>query len=214
MDPAIHELVIVVVGDFTPEIINPSWLVHKKLIQEKEGDGAKVALIHPEVSRFKLGWAEFEVTRKRMSVKSSEESFFPIVRDLVISILKALKETPIEYLGINHVFHYEFSAKSYVDIGNALVPFKNWEKILKEPRLLKLEMLEDPRNDEYNGLYRVRVAPSELIRPFGVSININDHFNSTTKMNGASEIIELISNVWDRSVSKAKNVSNKIFQII
>jgi len=42
----IHAISIVFLGDFNPKIIQPFWLVNKKLIREQEGTEAKIEVIH------------------------------------------------------------------------------------------------------------------------------------------------------------------------
>lgn len=204
MDPEIHELAIVFVGDINPVIIQPYWLVAKGLIQETEGENAEVEVIHNEIVKFKLDWMSFEVTRQRLIIKTSKQSHFEVVRDLGVSIFKTLKDTPIKNLGINHILHFKMGEQKFLKIGQKLTPFENWEGILKKPRLIQLEMTDEPREDEFNGHFRVRIAPSELMRRFGVTININDHYNRVGDSIDASEMVQTLIKAWPKSIERAK----------
>ncbi|MCS4434211.1 hypothetical protein [Aquiflexum gelatinilyticum] len=203
-DPEIYELIVVFVGDINPVIIQPYWLVSKGLIQETEGENAKVELIHPEVVKFDLDWVTFEITRQRLLLKTTKQSHFPMVKDLGISIFKILKDTPLKNLGINHILHFKFDESKYIEIGKKLVVFSNWDGILSNPKLLQLEMTSESREDGYAGQVRIRVLPSELLRPYGVSINLNDHFDKKSNSTGASELIDILQSTWDKSMELSK----------
>jgi hypothetical protein len=202
------------VGDLNPVIIQPYWLVNKGLIQETEGENAKVEVIHNELVKFELDWVSFEITRQRLIIKTSKQSYFEVVRDLGVSIFKILKDTPIKMLGINHQLHFELDEGQYLKIGKKLAPFENWKGILDNPRLIQLEMTDEPRTDQYSGNYRVRIAPSELIRPFGVSININDHYNKVLKPDDATEMVTTLIKAWEKSIEKGKATYNELWKKI
>ena len=212
--PEIYDMSIVFVGDINPVIIQPFWLAGKGLIQETEGENAKVEMIHNEIVKFELDWVSFEATRQRLMVRTTKESFFSVTKDLAISIFKILKDTPLKNLGINHILHFKLDEESYIDIGKKLTPFDNWEGILSNPRLLQLEMTDQPRNDGFSGEYRVRITPSELIKPFGVSLNINDHFNQVEKTLGSNEIIGILNNSWEISLNRAEQTYTKLWKTL
>lgn len=212
--PEIYDMSIVFVGDINPVIIQPFWLAGKGLIQETEGENAKVEMIHNEIVKFELDWVSFEATRQRLMVRTTKEPFFSVTKDLAISIFKILKDTPLKNLGINHILHFKLDEESYIDIGKKLTPFDNWEGILSNPRLLQLEMTDQPRNDGFSGEYRVRITPSELIKPFGVSLNINDHFNQVEKTLGSNEIIGILNNSWEISLNRAEQTYTKLWKTL
>lgn len=208
----IYDLSIVMVGEINPVIFQPSWLANKELIQETEGEKAKIDIIHNEISKFDLSWASIEVTRQRFVIRTSKEAFFETAKDLAYSIFALLKETPLKHIGINHIFHYELNDEEYVKIGDKLAPFSNWNNILKDPRLIKIEMTENERNDSFQGHYRVRVTPSELIKNNGVSISINDHFNVVTKLSRSKEAIKILSQAWENSLKRAKKTQTELWK--
>lgn len=213
MTPDIYELAIVFVGEINPVIMQPFWLVNKGLIQETEGETAEIEVIHDEIVKFKLDWVTFEVTRQKFYLTSTKQSYFPMVKDLAISIFKILRDTPIRNLGINHILHFRFDENKFLELGKQLAPFDNWDNVLENPRLLRLEMIDLKRNDGYLGHYRVRVASSELIKTFGVSININDHFNkSDSNSIGTLDMVTALNNNWNSSVERAKHTYTQLWK--
>lgn len=207
------EHAIVLVGDINPMIFQPYWLALKGLIQESESENASVQIIHNEIVKFNLDWASFEINRKRFQIRTTNESHFLVAKDIVISIFKILKHTPLEHLGINSIFHYSFEAKDYLEVGKRLAPFNNWEGIMEDPRLMELEMKEQPRKDSYDGHYLIRVSPSELIQTNGVSININDHFKNNSKpAKGSEYILSILSDNWANSIEKSKKATDILWK--
>ena len=63
----INVCTIAVLGDFNPIIFQPSWMAMKGIIGEGEAEGAKVELIHKDLVRFSLDWAEIEVTPEKIT---------------------------------------------------------------------------------------------------------------------------------------------------
>ena len=138
-----YKLVIVVVGNFNPSIIQPFWLANKKLIRENEAQNAEVNVVHNEITQFNIGWAHFEITPQKFQISTSQEPYFEPIRDLVIEIFKILKETPIKHFGINHMRYFDLRDKErYYNFGNKLVPLNNWNEFLNNPRLLSLTITE------------------------------------------------------------------------
>lgn len=212
-NPNIYELVLIFVGDFNPVIINPQWLVKKGLIQENEGERAQIEIIHNEITRFSLDWGNLEINRSRFILRTTDESFFTVAKDLAISIFTILKETPVKSIGINHILHFQLKEDKYLELGKKLAPFENWYKILKDPRLFLLEMKEEPRQDKFEGLYRIRVAPSDKLKKFGVSININDHYtiNNNERL-GTKDLLGIVSEEWSGSKKRALNNTDQLWK--
>ena len=213
MKSKITELSIVLVGDFNPIIIQPSWLVYKGLIQETEGETVKLEVIHPEISKFSFDWANIEITKQRFQIKTTNASHFEVIKDLAISIFKILKNTPLKKIGINHSFHYQLTPEQYYQLGKKLAPFNNWSNVLKNPKLMHIEMQEFPREDSAKGYYRINLIPSNLISNNGVNITTNDHFEASKEKNiDNKEIINILTNNWHFSMQKANNSSTQLWQ--
>lgn len=212
----IETLSSVFLGNFNPTIVQPYWLASKGLIRELEAEEATVEVIHPQIVRYSLGWVSIEVTQNRFELKTSKSPYFEVLRDLAISIFKILNETPLKGLGINHIYHYAVpDDKTYYDIGNKLVPLSNWD-FLNDPRLLQLEILEDQRNDDFKGKYRVKIYPSDqkLSTKYGITLGINDHFDSKSENSGANFFVTLLSEQWQESFKRANEVKSKLEKLI
>ena len=212
--PEIYDMSIVFVGNINPIIVQPLWLASKGLIQETEGENAKIEIVHNEIVKFQLDWVSFEITAQRLMVRTTKESFFPVIKDLAVSIFNILKDTPLNSLGINHILHFKLDKAGYINIGKRLAPFDNWEGILSDPRLLQLEMTDQPRNDGFSGQYRVTITPSVHVRPYGVTININDHFDGVENISGSSAITEILNRSWQTSLNRAKKTYTKLWETL
>lgn len=211
MIPQIYDFSIVIIGEFNPVIIQPQWLVNKKLIGEIEGESARIEIIHNEVVKFNLDWASFEVSRNRFQVRSSKQTHFISIKDLVIGIFRLLNETPLNKVGFNHMFHFTLDSKDYYEFGKKLAPFNNFENVLNDPRLLTIEMI-DYEYVKNEGKYRVKISPSELLKSNGLSININNHYDSTSVNNNSTEVIDIIDDKWEFSFNKASDMCENLWK--
>jgi len=202
---------IVFVGSFNPTIIQPYWLALRGLISEEDAGSVKIDIMHEEIVRMHMDWLFIEVTKQRFELRTSQEPFFGMCKDLAMGIFRVLNETPIVMLGINHEFHYSYSnKKDYYDLGDKLANLRPWEKHLNDPRLLQIEVMEQkPHHRQYNGHYRVRVYSSEQIKQpnYGVGVAINDHYALLEDQTGRdNEIIEILNQNWVESGVKAENI--------
>ena len=71
--------------------------------------------------------------------------------------------------------------------------------------MMTLEILEQKRQDKFDGRYRVRISPTAKDIRYGVSININDHIN----LNGNAPV-ETLSKVWVESFKRARYVTENL----
>ena len=198
-----YKLVIVIVGNFNPSIIQPFWLANKKLIRENEAQNAEVNVVHNEITQFNIGWAHFEITSQKFQISTSQEPYFEPIRDLVIEIFNILKETPIKHFGINHMRYFDLRDKErYYNFGNKLAPLNNWNEFLNDPRLFSLTITERNRKDGLKGEYNISVQPPDIkiASQFGLLININDHLNCEDQ-----SFLKIFSDNWEPSFKKADN---------
>lgn len=212
----INELVLIFVGNFNPVIIQPFWLAYKGLIREEEGGSAKVEVIHNELVKFAIGgWLNIQVTKARLELRTTQEPYFEPLKDLAIDIIKILNETPINSFGLNHIRHYILeSDKQYFDFGNKIAPLNNWNGIMKDPRLLTLELL---MNKPDGGSVRIRVQPSDSLKKTKNSImtNINDHYTTdVVAPNRNEQLLKLLTENWNNSFSFADKAELNIEKII
>lgn len=203
---------LVLLGDFNPSIIQPFWLAEKKLIREGEANEAQDIFIQNGISRFKLDWIEFDVRFKRFEIKVTKEPYFEPARDLFVGILKLLRETPIDALGINYLRNFSLqSEEKLYDFGNQLAPLSLWDNFIDKPRLNDFEILERPRKDGLPGMYRIRLFPTKapLNIQYGVTMTLNDHFSTEGHQGSdkAGKVVEIISEHWEKSNQRADDIT-------
>jgi len=204
---------IVFVGDFNPVIIQPFWLANKKLIREEEAINAKIDVIHNELVKYSLDWADIEINKFRCEFRTSKSPYFEPLKDLAVNVFRILKETPIRQLGINHIYDFSLvNQKKMYDFGNRLCPLNMWNESLEKPRVLHVEVQEPKRRDGKNGVVRVRVTPSDKKIDFGVTININDHYDLGTDERGTNlEIVKILEENWSTSNKRVSEIIENLF---
>ena len=209
----VRTLAIVVVGNFNPAIIQPYWLAKKNLIKEPEAENAKIEFVHPQLTKFDITWASFEVSSDRFVIRSSNETMFQTVFDLFDGIFTCLSETPIKAIGLNHIIHYIIpNDDKYIEFGNRLAPFNNWDKVMDSPRLLHLEMIEQKRRDKYKGHYIVKIQPSDLIKgKNSIMISFNDHLALEENNEGSyNTLLKNVKEVWPASFKRVDEVIDNL----
>lgn len=212
----VYTLSIVLIGNFNPPIVQPFWFSSKKLIREQEAQDAIIEVIHPELVRWNIGWMSVEVTQSRFEIRSSQEPYFEPIRDILVSLIGILKETPLSAFGINHLLYFALPDENrYYEFGDKIVPLSNWSKFLKEPRLFLVDVGEAKRGDNYVGQYRVRIQPSDLklTTPWGILISINDHFDLNGVNKQAADLIEILKENWLGSFTRAMETCQQIGNI-
>lgn len=210
MKPEVVELSCIFLGDFNPAIFHPSWLVQKGLIKETEGDNAEIKIVSNSAAAFSIESAEFEITQSRFLIKTSNESYFESLKDLTYSIFKILKETPLDALGVNHIFHFELSDEKYLEIGRTLAPFENWDGVFDDPRLLRIEMKNNSSADSVTSS-RIFITSSSVLKNKGVRIGCNDHFKQP--VNAEKEyLVELLMKDWNKLHTNAVDRVNLLLK--
>jgi hypothetical protein len=213
----VYTLSIVIIGNFNPSIVQPFWFSSKGLIREQEAQDAKVEVIHPELVKWSLSWMTIEVSRSRFEIRSTQEPYFEPIRDLLLSLVTALKETPISAFGLNHLIYFAIPDEDrYTELGNKLVPLNNWNKIFENPKVFNVDIGEE-RKDGLKGSFRVRVQPSDikLSSPYGILINSNDHYDISSQVSteSTSRFKSILNQNWTVSLERAKNACIEIGNI-
>lgn len=201
---------LVLLGDFNPKIFQPLWFAAQNLIRVKEAEEADIKIISAEAVIFSLDWVDIEVLRDRFTMKTIQEPYYDIVRDLCIGTFRLLKHTPIRKMGINRDFHYRMVSEEQLHaLGHKLAPKPLWEGILKKPLLHTITM-ESSREDGLTGYIRVKVESSLKIRP-GVYIHINDHYEVEDQaIIGCDKIVNILETYWAQSMERCKIISYNV----
>ncbi len=208
------ELNIVLIGSFNPVIITPFWLSGKSLIRESEAISAsdKVRIMHPEIVDYDLDWASLEITQKKFHLRCTKVPFFEIARDLVVGIFSILKETPITSFGYNHNKTITLkNEKRFYEFGNKISPLSNWSNFLDNPRLQRIDILEKESKQKEEGSVSITIYSSiDVDVPYGVVININDHYNFSTEKDGIKFSSKYLMEYWANSIDIANNILIKL----
>lgn len=202
---------IVILGSFNPVIITPYWLAGKNLIRESDANNANVRIIHNEIADYDLEWATLNITQKKFRITCKQVPFFEITIDLIVGIFSILKETPITSFGFNHNKAISLKNKERLyEFGNKLSPLSNWSGFLNDPRLQRIDILESESKQKEEGSVTVTILSSvDLDIQYGVSININDHYNFSLK--GGKKFLALyLKEYWPNSINIANNILFKL----
>jgi hypothetical protein len=203
---------IVLVGNFNPAIFQPTWIADQGLIRPQEAQGAKIQIIHPEITQFTAGWLSLQVNRDRLQADSTDSNAHELVRDFVVGTFRLLEHTPITAAGLNHAFHYEIPSHEYnVRLGSQIVPSEAWP-MLNNPFFTNLQITSE-RTDERAGALNVQVQPSSLVED-GLFVAVNDHFDlqKGAKPVPASHAVQLVTESWDASRERAEEIVNGLFE--
>lgn len=232
IQPEFSSLSIVAVGNFNPVIFSPLWLNMHDLISEEELNKSTIKIIHPEISQFSVGWADFLVEKEKITLTTREAPWIRL-HDLMVGIFEFhLPHTPLFKLGINrHVYFSAGTVEIRDKVGKALAPHEPWGpwgKILSEPNgknrsgMASLVMRQHHGlDDRVDGFIDVRVEPcppdasrNSSLQIAGISVGINDHYEATKQAEngataevvGAGSIMKVLKNNFERSVNRSDNL--------
>jgi len=204
---------MVLLGDFNPKIIHPSWLAAQDLIAKSEAEAADVKIITSDVSVFKLEWLTLEVTRERYSASTTQAAYFEAVRDLVVGTFSILRHTPARAMGINRDAHFRVSTvEQWHSLGDRLAPKEFWKQVLEKAGLRVL-ILSSPRGGSHRGQVRVQIEPSARVDP-GVFCAINDHYENDNDQSktGCESLVSILRDCWDESMQRSKEIILRIIE--
>jgi hypothetical protein len=183
---------IIAVGSFNPAIFQPQWFASKDLLPTNLVEHAETSVVvTPQLTAFIADWLQLQVTEDQASFSTVNTARARDLRDLARSILDLLPETPVDGIGLNSDSHWRVETEDgWHALGDKWLPKDFWEPLFDggdwkrrgDGRAVGLRDLniEVAREDE-QGFVRVQVAPSVRVIPSGVYINVNSHFQLSTK---------------------------------
>jgi len=212
-----ESLQIVIVGDFNPSIIQPSWLLYHGLLNENEVETAKIDVIIPDASVFEIGgWLKIEVFRDRFVMHSYNEGYYESLRDILIGVLKLLNHTKLNALGINinNIFTYQNNKDIHI-ISHNLINSYIYEYISKNPSLKTLTFQLN-RTDNYDGYFQLTFQVNE--NPKEIFISVNDHYqlqnNNNKNILNTDIAIKILSSEWYNSLDECNKLTEEFFKIL
>lgn len=195
-----RQVSIVLIGNFNPRIVQPSWFDARGLLTEADVEADNL-LVSEAITTFRTPLLTLLCDQGRFQITTTGKTPTPdLIRDLVVDTFEILGETPIGQIGINELVHVPSRRKSW----DALVaqfgdPQRSLE-VMDEQQLKTIE-LTGPRPDEDPvGSRQVLMQPSVLLQD-GVFIQINDHLrlDADGSPTEARTAVEILANEWGAS---------------
>jgi hypothetical protein len=222
--PQVRTASIVSVGHFNPLIFRPEWFKDKEILIGNDFKNVKIDVIHPDIVSFRTPWGQLQVDRERFSIATTQE---PVIRafDFFVKAFQFLPETPIRAVGLNHEFHFDAGNRAAFDrVGDTLAPKDFWGNFLLQKgervggmRTLIMEQAKSKdgqlqRLDGSPGYVRVRIEPSALVTPYGVFVQVNDHFDlfDGDKLSDGQRTSDLVVEKWEPIIATAEQIVDNI----
>ncbi|WP_020161266.1 hypothetical protein [Methylobacter marinus] len=216
-----EEASIVLVGNMNPKIFHPEWFIRKEIVAEWDYSKDEIISL-PDMSQMDvLNGCKISVLLNKFSMRSSLESEYLSMRDLVIHTFSLLSETPILQMGMNFRSIIKIANEDkWMHFGSVLAPQKYWKQAAnfidmldedsqKELGLWELAM-NLPRPDNLEGYVRPKIAVFPQAGPYTLEFNINNHVEITDA--SAATMIEILKENWDKSLDLAKELTNNIME--
>lgn len=203
---------IVLVGSFNPRIFHPTWFLHHGLIQSVEAEAADVQVVSNEVAIFQLKWLRIEVLRERFLARTSDESQFGPLCDLVVGTFRLLEHTPVKQMGLNRDIQFAVdTAEQWHGIGHTLAPKEIWRTYLQEPGLTSIG-IRASRTDNSAGNLNVTLRPVLERAQKGeyvIEVAVNSHYEFGEGPVTA-KATKAIENDWEISLQSALRLAQGI----
>jgi hypothetical protein len=139
-------------GAFNPAIVTPDWLLAKGLINEADREFATARDMERVLTTTVFSGAQYpaiavEVTRELLYTAATEATETPeVLRNFVIGLLRALPETPVHRVSVQHFWHIVTGAQRLTQIAQRLAPAEPWASMAPQSALLSLRRF-DPEGD-------------------------------------------------------------------
>ena len=162
------------------------------------------------------------MTLEQAILSTVEEGRERDLRDVAKGVFELLPHTPTDALGINTDGHYRIeSEEEWHEVGDRFLPKEQWEPLFSDngwkrrtgDKAVGLRaMTIEAWNENGKDFVRVEVAPSVRLRPWGVYIGINSHFQLTLGEERASghDAALKIDEQWDEVRDREKQLQTRI----
>jgi len=205
---------LVLVGPVNPVMFHPVWFKHNDLLKAAEADEADVQVLSPNVTQFKSDWLEVDVRPERIQLRTQQEPYFPILRDLALGTLRCMPRVPFVQLGFNWENFYQFQdADDYHRLGHILAPKEPWGDKMVKPGLVSL-IVRSERSDKWHGVKNFAVKP-DLRSAVGSEaiISVNDHVTFEDESPKTPALaLECIETYWEQSRLDFQDVASHLIR--
>ena len=223
IEPEISGVGVVLLGDFNPAIFTPAWFAMHGLLPRATADSATLEVAHRQLTAFSTDWLYLHVTTDRFTTDVAQAPHVR-VRDLVVRVFgEHLHHTPVKALGINRKVHFRVGSLAERDrIGRTLAPIEPWGQWRQKLELdgdhggmtsLKMSQLR-PEDRSPGGSVNITIEPSNRITDgSGVFVEINDHYAAAETGSGTSELIGILDQRFDESVTRSDGIIDHIMSL-
>ena len=225
IEPEISGCSVVMLGDFNPAIVHPSWL-HAAGVEGNISEAiTDVQIVIREISSFRIDTRTYTVMPDRFTLETSTAPWVAVA-DIIRQIFEELLvHTPIRAFGINRTVHFNVSSiKARTKIGRNLAPIKPWGKFSSEmepddPSQIGLQSLTMKRQKRLDAVFLdtdVKIEPSvKLTGNTGIFMEVNHHHRllDYDQGEGARPAVEILVNSFESRVSEADSIINQIMEL-
>jgi len=225
IEPEISGCSVVMLGDFNPAIVHPSWLHAAGAESDISDEITDIRIVTREISSFRIDTRTYTVMPDRFTLETSTAPWVAVA-DIIRQIFdEILVHTPIRGFGINRTVHFNVSSiEARTKIGRELAPIEPWGEFGSgmEPDdpsqiggLLSLTMRRQKRLEAFSLNTNAKIEPSiRLSGNTGIFMEVNHHhtLSDCDQGNGARPAVEILADSFDLRVSEADSIINAIME--
>jgi hypothetical protein len=166
---------IVIKGQIDPAELAADHLLAQGLIASTDYSDAQQRFSSLDTAILQTSWFSLAANREIIQIQTNQPEDMERVRDLIVGVLKAAKNTQAAVLGLNKDVHFKASTKElWHAVGDAFTPKQIWKGVLTLPGMASA-IIQAVRPDLYIGYEQVTIQPSGAV-PLGVFVSHNDHY--------------------------------------
>lgn len=215
---------VVVIGHFNPAMFHPYWFEKNNVITKDEAelavgrkDSFQMILTGP-LTLFRTEEIFVRVEENKMQIEAVN-NVLTLLKDFVCKTFQALFSYEIKAFGYNFMAHYRVESKElYQTIGDKLAPKKYWSKLLgddvegvdRKGGLRQMRMTEQKSDD--SGQIIINFEPSIRVKPLGVYIACNDHYNLKENMQDGQSLAQIVSETFDERMSYLEELQQDLLK--
>jgi hypothetical protein len=209
---------VVLSGSFNPPILQPWWFEAHELLGPEHARAAEARLkaIDTELIGFDVEWLEMQATRDACTFVTNDSARHADLRDLVIGTFTLLPNTPLLAVGLNRLVHYQLSAADeYEKIVDDYLTTKEAWAFLENPAPRAVRMTSRRPHDEPKpGFTLVEVAPSVRVKPLGLFIAVNEHYQwaAEGEMMPSEDLPAVLAAEWEPARMRANEIALHILR--
>lgn len=157
----------------------------------------------------------FQVVPDRFILRTKQEIYDNVIRDLMLGTFGLLSHTPLKMLGINRSMHYRLKSREILDnVGDGLAPKESWSGIIEHPGMSSLSMVSEKHDfDHVSEILTVKIEPSQVVKD-GLWIDVNDHYEikEGQDSSGSDLLLQTLDERWQDSYNHSKDIIDKLLE--